>query len=197
MKLNYLIPLLFLISCKKDIQPIEIKNAHGKLVQRITVLGDTSKGKYGKYEKFDDEGKIFEVANYVNGKLEGEKRFYDKGILYSIEHHKNDNFEGPYKIFYPDGQVQMETQYVNNEITGELRSYFSSGKIKEIVFMKANMENGPFIEYYENGNKKAEGNYKPFEEGPREDGLLVMYDSTGALLRKMQCVDGVCNTIKN
>lgn len=197
MKAYYLIALVFITSCKQDIRPIEIKDANGKLIERITIIGDTSQGRNGIYERFDSEGKLFEVAHYSKGKLAGEKSYYEKGVLYSIEHYNNGLLEGPYKIFYPDGQVKMETQYQNNEITGELRGYYPSGKLREFVTMKANMEEGPFIEYFENGNKKAEGNYKSNEQGPREDGLLVMYDSLGNVLRKMNCVDGVCNTLKN
>jgi antitoxin component YwqK of YwqJK toxin-antitoxin module len=195
--MKYLFAILVLIfTCKSDKKSIEVKNSKGIVIQRITNLGDTSLGKNGLYETFDDEGKPLEAATYVNGKLEGEKRIYYEGALYNLEYHKNDLYEGPYKVFYPNGQIQIETQYINNEITGELRGYYPTGKLKEIVTMKANVEDGPFTEYYESGIKKAEGSYKPFENGPRENGLLILYDSTGALLRKMNCVDGVCNTIK-
>lgn len=195
--MKYLSAILLLIfACKSDNKVIEVKNSKGIVVERITPSGDTSLGKNGLYEKFDDNGKPIEAVHYVNGKLDGEKRIYDQGVLYSIENLKNDLYEGPYKVYYPNGQLQIETQYINNEISGELRGYFQSGKLKEIVTMKANVEDGPFVEYYENGNKKAEGNYKSVENIAREDGLLILYDSTGTLLRKMNCVDGICNTIK-
>ncbi|MCC6816491.1 MAG: toxin-antitoxin system YwqK family antitoxin [Saprospiraceae bacterium] len=197
MKFLNLFILVFLFSCKKYPKIIEFKNTEGIIVQRVTLLGDTSQGKYGIYEKYDNKGILFESANYVKGKLDGEKKFYEEGVLYSIENYQNDQLMGPYKIYYPNGQIQMETQYVNNEITGELKSFYPSGKLKEKVMMKANVEEGPFIEFFENGNKKAEGTYKSGENGSVEDGFLTIYDSTGTILRRMNCINGICNTIKN
>ena len=193
MKVALYIFIIFLTldSCKRN-KFYEVKNSKGIVVQRVTILGDTAKGKNGIYEIFDEKGLPLEYAEYHNGKLEGEKRIYDAGILYNIEFHKNDLYEGPYKVFYPDGKVQLESQYVNNEMLGELKAYYPSGKLKEIVQMKANQEDGPFKEFYENGNTKTEGNYK---KGAKEDGLLMLYDSLGTMIRKMQCNDGICNTI--
>ena len=194
MKPIYLLPVLLFIlaDCGQGGKPIEIRNSQGVIVQRITITGDTSKGRNGIYEKFDEKGRQTEYAEYKDGLLHGERRIYEDGRLYSIEHHNADQVEGPYKVFFPNGQLQLETQYVNNEISGELKGYYPSGKLKEIVQMKANQENGAFTEFYENGNKKAEGTYK---EGAKEDGLLLMYDTTGVLIRKMECADGICHTI--
>ena len=58
--------------------------------------------------------------------------------------------------------------------------------------MNAESVKKAFTEFYENGNKKAEGSYK---EGAKEDGLLLIYDTTGVLIRKMECADGICHTI--
>ncbi|MEO6189522.1 MAG: hypothetical protein ABIO44_03255 [Saprospiraceae bacterium] len=189
--LYILIILLTLVSCKQN-KTYEVKNSKGFVVRRVTLQGDTTQGKNGIYEIFDEKGLPLEYAEYRNGKLEGEKRIYDAGKLYNTEFHKNDLYEGPYKVFYSDGKVQLESQYVNNEMMGELKAYYPSGKLKEIVQMKANQEDGPFKEFYENGNIRAEGNYK---EGAKENGLLVLYDSLGTMIRKMQCIDGICNTI--
>ncbi len=191
MKLFYAFLIILFGTCTEK-SVIEIKNSKGILIQRITLTGDTTKGKNGIYEKFSEEGLPIEIAHYKDGKLEGEKQIFEAGNLYSIEHHKNELYEGEYKVFYPDGKVQLESQYVNNEMTGELKAYYPSGKLKEIVHMKSNQEEGPFVEYFENGNKKAEGNYK---DGAKEDGLLILYDTLGVIIRKMECKDGICHTI--
>lgn len=182
---------LSLLACRHS-GSIEIKNKEGQIVQRIKLFGDTTEGKNGIYERFDDMGKKLDSSIYIKGKLEGEKKIFQDGVLYSIEYHKNDLYEGPYKVYYPNGQIQLEAFYSNNEMTGTLKSYYPSGAIKEIVEMKSNQENGPFKEFYENGSKKAEGQYK---NGPNEDGELMLYDSLGTLIRRMNCLEGICHTI--
>ena len=47
------------------------------------------------------------------------------------------------------------------------------------------------MEYFRNGNLKAEGSYL---DGDNEHGLLKLYDETGRLIRKMECEQGVCRT---
>ena len=91
-----------------------------------------------------------------------------------------DLFEGPYKVFYPNGQLQLECQYIHNEMSGTLKAYFPEGQLKEIVQMSGSQENGPFDGFYKNG--------------PYEEGLLNLFDSTGTLIKKMNCKEGICTT---
>ena len=190
---RFYLPLIFLIgiSCQKS-KVIEIKNDQGVIIERITTeLRDTGKLKDGFYEKFDDQGKPLESAHYKEGKLNGERKLYEKGFIYSLENYKMDLFEGPYKVFYPNGQLQLECQYIHNEMSGTLKAYFPEGQLKEIVQMSGSQENGPFEEYYQNGKIKANGFYK---NGPYEEGLLNLFDSMGTLIKKMNCKEGICTT---
>jgi antitoxin component YwqK of YwqJK toxin-antitoxin module len=82
--------------------------------------------------------------------------------------YKDGAMEGPWKRYYPSGQLMETVQFSNNE------------------------ENGPFVEYYENGNLKAEGQYY---HGDNEHGLLKLYAENGELIRKMECDSGRCRTI--
>ena len=77
-------------------------------------------------------------------------------------------------------------------MTGKWKKYYESGALFEEVTFSDNKENGPFIEYYENGNLKAEGEYL---EGDNEHGLLSLYNEKGELERKMECQKGICKTI--
>ena len=59
--------------------------------------------------------------------------------------------------------------------------------------MKDNNENGPFKEYYPNGNIHWEGNYL---NGDNEFGILNEYNEQGELIKKMDCDSmAVCKTI--
>ena len=186
-----LLILLCAFSCRQD-KVVEIRNASGQLTTRITVNGDTLNGKNGLYEYFDTLGNLIESKMYHDNKLEGTRKIYEKGALYSIEQYVNDEFHGPYKVFYPNGQLKLEGNYVHNVLTGTLKTYYENQQIKEIVEMENSEENGPFVEFYDSGKKKAEGTYL---NGPNEHGLLQLYDSTGELIRKMHCDHGICNTI--
>ena len=62
----------------------------------------------------------------------------------------------------------------------------------EEVSFQDNQENGPFTEYHENGQLKAEGYY---QEGDNEHGLLKIYDKQGELVKTMNCQHGVCRTV--
>ncbi len=182
-----------LLACTKP-AVLETKHENGKIKERYGVI--TSDGvelRHGKYERFDMEGRLEEESWYEKGKLEGIRKLYMNGILQSEETRKLDRYHGPFKAYFPDGKVQLEANYVDDVMVGTVKVFYPGGGLKELVTFADNVENGPFIEYYENGKLKAEGSYKQLD-GPVEDGELKLYDSTGLLLRKMNCEMGKCTT---
>ena len=63
----------------------------------------------------------------------------------------------------------------------------------EEVLFKDNEENGPFVEYYDNGEIEWKGSYL---NGDNEFGILEQYDRTGVLIKKMECDSlGACITV--
>lgn len=188
-----LIFCLLFISCQNS-NPIQINNDKGLVIERYTLTKHKQTDlKHGLYERFDDQGKLLEQSNYKLGKLNGIRKLFEQGILESEETRVEDLFDGPYKAFHPNGQIRMEATYVKDVMTGDVRVFYPSGKLKEIVRFTDNVENGPFSEYYENGKLKAEGLYKQLD-GAVEDGELKLYDTTGSLIRIMNCELGNCIT---
>ncbi|RMF21900.1 MAG: toxin-antitoxin system YwqK family antitoxin, partial [Bacteroidetes bacterium] len=125
--------------------------------------------------------------------LHGERRlFYPDGTVQIIEHYEHGRFEGLYQAFYPNGQLELEGRYVANEMTGEWKRYYDSGELMEIVTFAHNAENGPFREFYKNGRLKTEGTYRG---GDFEHGELKKYDENGTLVQRMQCLEGICQTV--
>jgi antitoxin component YwqK of YwqJK toxin-antitoxin module len=91
----------------------------------------------------------------------------------------------------------LEQQFVQGVMQGLSVRYYPNGMVQERVTIVNNDENGPFQEYYENGNLKAEGTYSSTEEETAlEQGELREYDSQGKLIRVADCLDGRCNTRK-
>lgn len=147
--------------------------------------------KHGPYQKFTLDGALVEEGEYVNGQINGERKKYSEGKLVSIETIKDGLFHGPYQSFYPEGGPNSSGTYENDQMVGIWKRYYRNGQLLEEVTFENNLENGPFKEYYDNGNIKAEGTYK---NGDQEDGELLLYNEQGQLIRKMNCVEGICRT---
>lgn len=69
--------------------------------------------------------------------------------------------EGFYKIYHADGKtVSIERNYKNDQMDGQEKVYFESGKLKvEATYAEGALE-GPFKEYFEDGKVMQEGTYK-------------------------------------
>lgn len=191
--LLFIVTSFFLISCNQ-LKTAELKSADGKLIEKYSYkLIDGKQIKEGIHEKFDEQGQLLESAVYSNGKLNGIRKLFKNGILESEETHVDDKYEGPFKAYHPNGKLQIEANYINDIMTGDVKVYYPSGQLKEIVRFADNVEDGPFVEYHENGKLKAEGNYKQ-SDGAVEDGELKLYDTTGTLIKIMNCELGKCFT---
>lgn len=189
-----LIFILFLLSSCHQLQNVENKNEKGVVIERYNLAKDKDGDKKnGLYERFNEQGQLAEQSTYKMGKLDGIRKLYENGVLESEETRVEDQFHGPYKAYHPNGQLRMEATYVHDVMTGDVKVYYPSGKLKEIVRFADNVEDGPFSEFYENGKLKAEGHYKQLD-GAVEDGELKLYDTTGILIRKMNCELGKCIT---
>lgn len=146
----------------------------------------------GTFERFDVAGNRIERSSYRNDSLHGARiLFYPAGDTLSVETYQNGRFEGPYRAYYEDGTLRQEGRYTDNAMTGPWISYYPSGDRREVVRMADNLEQGPFTEWYDGGALKAEGQYR---DGDKEDGELRLYDSTGTLVRIMDCDLGMCFT---
>jgi len=107
------------------------------------------------------------------------------------ETYKRGTFSGPYRLFYPGGELKQSGKYRDNLMVGKWKGFYDNGQLKEVVQFENNEENGAFIEYHSNGKLKAEGSYL---DGDYEHGELKLYDENGELERTMQCVKGRCST---
>jgi hypothetical protein len=85
-----------------------------------------------------------------------------------------------YKIFtyYKSGALQMQgTSKTNNGYSkeGECIFYFENGNKKSIENYYKSREKGKFLEWYENGNPKLEGEYIQTENGISPDFKMYQY----------------------
>lgn len=190
--LGLLSGLLFMIACSSGpaVETVEDTDPQGlRIVYERQV---DNYAREGRFERFDSLGNRIELARYRNDTLDGPRvLFYPGGDTLSVETYRNGRFEGPYRAYYEDGTLRQSGQYVDNAMTGEWLSFYPSGDRREVVQMADNLEQGPFTEWYDGGTLKAEGEYL---DGDKEHGELRLYDSTGTLVRIMDCDRGMCFT---
>ena len=182
--------ILFFAACSPKPRVVE-EFSDGKLYQRYYVIDDSIK--QGELRKFDPNGNIMEISNYVQGSLSGERKLFDpNGNIEIIENYLDGLIHGDYRVFYPSGQLKLMSKYDQGILQGITKKYYESGALMEEVSFEANQENGPFTEYFENGNKKWEGTYL---KGDNEFGLLLKYNEEGEVIRKMMCDSlAICRT---
>lgn len=182
---------LTLFGCS-DVYDVKVIHENGQVLEEFYIRKVDSL-RQGQYRAYYPSGQLLESSWYEMGQLNGQRLLYaESGALEYEEQWENGQFQGNYKAFYPGGQLKQEGQYEKDQMIGAWKTYYEDGSTKEVVQFEANQENGPFVEYHQNGQLKAKGVYK---QGPYEEGLLELYDSTGTLIKKMRCVDGGCQTI--
>ncbi|MDQ3016291.1 MAG: toxin-antitoxin system YwqK family antitoxin [Bacteroidota bacterium] len=147
---------------------------------------------HGPYEKLDQNKALLERGNYIVGRLNGIRElFYPTGKVKVRERYKDGQITDLYEYFHPNGNVELKGYYINGEMYGVWRKYLEDGSLLDEVLMSKNEEMGPFTEYYKDGKIQAEGTYL---HGPNEDGVLKLYDESGALYKTMWCDSGRCHT---
>jgi len=128
--------------------------------------------KQGMFREYDIDG------NVINGYIYKNDTILAEGLILP-----NGTFDGHWKYYYPNKTVKSEGNYVNgaknelwtfyyengtkqqvgkfkNEIpTGEWKWFYPNGNIKRIEYYRKGKLEGPQIEYDEQGNEIAKGDY--------------------------------------
>jgi antitoxin component YwqK of YwqJK toxin-antitoxin module len=192
--LSILATILLLFSCKNN-ESTNTQSADSPAIHEDidTSLTRNITRSDGPYSEKNDKGVIVEKGEFKNGLQEGKRFLYfDNGAVKAEENYVKGNFEGPFKEFFENGKLFQQGQYVNNAMTGIWKTYYDTGELKEEVTFVENNENGPFKEYHKNGKVKYEGSYK---DGDNEDGEMKVFNEDGELVKKLDCKKGKCTTI--
>ncbi len=186
-----------------------IYNNNKTQINEITTYKDDFKN--GIELKFDAAGYVISENYYVNDKLSGICREYERSKLTKEISYKDGVFNGKYLVNYSDGKTREEAFYTNGEKNGVSKWYYNTGKIAvEYYYVNGSLE-GVQKEYYETGqvrsesiavNNEYEGEYKEyFEDGKikiigtlknsDKDGLWSEYSSEGKVIKKEKYKKGV------
>jgi len=127
--------------------------------EKIQSEGNYSYGKKdGYFKEFDKNGNLTKIEKYENdnliddapelASLEVKTDYYINGKLKIVQSYKNDIPEGVRREYSPDGQITKSYIFKNGIIVGE-------GIVDE-----KGLRQGSWKEFYESGEKEAEGEYK-------------------------------------
>lgn len=131
---------------------------------------------------YDDDGFVKKREHYKIGKLTDDRVFfyksgdlrkkitlppypiqytYDKaGNTVSILELKDNEANGSYIEFYPNGNIKTIGQYLNNNRTGIWKKYYPNGSIKQIGQYQNNREKGVWKNFNEAGDQVKKMNFQ-------------------------------------
>ncbi len=72
---------------------------------------------------------------------------------------KKGKWDGPFKSYYDNGQLQQEEIYNNGKRDGPLKSYHENGQLMGEGTYKDDKLDGPYKSYYDNGQLNEELTY--------------------------------------
>ena len=108
-----------------------------------------------------------EKAYHENGNIHVESELNEKGESHGIT-----------RIYHENGQLQVEVNWTNNiQDDGDVISYHDDGSKARQVTLVNHLMNGPYYEWYRNGQLKAEGIYN--DKVPT---VLKEWDENGVLI---------------
>lgn len=109
-----------------------------------------------------ENGKILSQLHYINGKREGEcKYWYKSGQLMKNGCYKNGKMSGPFISYYENGQIESQGTFKYSESTeysrkdGVWKYYYENGQLQSESVIKNGVEELKF--YDKKGNLKSKG----------------------------------------
>ncbi|MGB3525122.1 MAG: hypothetical protein WBB32_04035 [Flavobacteriales bacterium] len=115
------------------------------------------------------EGVVHLASKYPNGKPSREMTY------------RNDQIEGAYKEYHPNGQLMEECTFDAGDRIGTDRNFSAEGTPQSTTLWANGAQHGEQLEYWPNGNLLQKSNYV---HGLRH-GLTVDYDKTGKAILEL------------
>lgn len=151
---------------------------------------------------YNDTGTIILKITYLKGKKNGIRTTYQQDEILE-ENFVNDVKQGYSYTYYPDGKLWKEANFVDGleEGTGKEFAHNDGRVIKIITYKKgyitdieninrmdkAQMKQGKWIGFYDEGNIKWEGEFK----NDLKNGYFKEYSKEGNLLTTQKYIDGI------
>lgn len=129
-----------------------------------------------------------EEGTYLNDEKEGLwKRYYPNGAVRSEIYYQYGKPEGPYKLYYANGKVEETGRWHDGKLTDRFQRYHSNGILKEeLTYDKEGNRHGRQQYYHENGTLALEVD---MQQGA-EHGMQKRYDEQGQLMEERNFENG-------
>lgn len=115
---------------------------------------------YGLFTYFDTEGRKMTEMNFVNTSAAYAKMYYVDGKLQAQGKYVNQKKDSTWLFYNVDGLFLSEENWVMGKREGKSIVYHPGTKqAASITIYKNGLEDGPYVEYYLDGQKKMEATY--------------------------------------
>jgi uncharacterized protein len=138
----------------------------------------------GQWNYFSNEGDTSAVKSFEDGKLNGNYRYLDGGILYEQGNYKDGLLHGSVSGVYPDqsiksrlifvddkrngianffsqtGLLKTQEEYENGDLQGIYKTYHPNGVLSDSGFYQSKKLNGNYKQYFMDGNLMYDIKYK-------------------------------------
>ena len=92
------------------------------------------------------------IATLINGEKNGsEMQLYEGGALKANTNYDLGVKKGPFEVYTENRKLLQKGSYLENELHGELLSYYNSGELKNKAQFKKGLPHGEMFDYYKNG----------------------------------------------
>ena len=110
---------------------------------------------------YDQKGNKVSEGKLVNKLPEGEWKYYhfESKQLMSVEFYKNGKLSGVRKVYYKNGTLAEETNYISGIKEGISKTYSEKGQLLDSHIYKKGQYDGVASYYDGMGNKMYEGSY--------------------------------------
>jgi antitoxin component YwqK of YwqJK toxin-antitoxin module len=124
------------------------------------LLNYNESGENASAKFYSETGELISEGNYKGKNKEGLWKYYDKTILSRSEEFKGDSLWGKQIVYYPDGKVYDEKNFVNGLENGPWLKFYENGQAKLKTMVVNGKLEGAMLRYFSNGSMEVKGLYK-------------------------------------
>lgn len=134
-------------------------------------------------------------GRYIDQKKEGKWKFFSsstEGYLINEEIYKGNRRNGLSIKYYPDSTIAEKITYVNDSREGEWLQFYENGKQLLKSSYNADLINGIFETWFDNGKMHFSGFYK----ANRREGKWIIYNKDGTVRYEQNYTNGMTSDKK-
>jgi antitoxin component YwqK of YwqJK toxin-antitoxin module len=132
--------------------------------------------------------RMYEQQRGTQSPVEGVWHVYDRnGKLLREENYHNYRLDGEMKIYYPSGALKEVLHYSDGLREGNDKAYFENGGLEREENYKDNDLEGESMYYYDTGEVKSRGHYT----NGKLEGSKTIYYKNGNVKQSMEYLKGI------